>query len=366
MSDVVHPALLIVDDEELVRELLRRILAQGGYKHVMTASSIAEARRLMETETVDLILTDMQMPGGSGLELLTYVHETWPHVATLMITGVDDKALAEKALALGAYGYLIKPFRHNEVLIGVSNAFRRRTLELENQYHRENLEEKVKDRTIDLWKAVNQLEQAEKATRASRTETIERLAIAAEFHDEETGRHVVRMSRYCEVLARAACPDDELCDSIREAGSLHDVGKIGIPDHVLLKPKALSPDERALMQKHAAIGHCILSGSESPLLKLAAEIALTHHEKVDGTGYPKGLVGEAIPLAGRIAAIADVFDALTSDRVYRRAYPLMEAIDIMKKETGRHFDKDLLAVFWRVLPEVLAIKEKRGPGEIAS
>jgi putative two-component system response regulator len=366
MTESVMPSILVVDDEEVIQKVLIRILERSGYSDIKVAASSEEAQELLATEAIDLVLTDMEMEGGSGLDLLAHVHENLPGVATLLITGVDDTDLAEKALALGAYGYFIKPFRQSEVLIGVSNALRRRTLELENLDHREHLEEKVKLRTSDLWAALTKLEYSEKETRASRTETIERLAIAAEYRDEETGRHVIQMSRYCEVLARAAGADHDLCDSIRDAGSLHDVGKIGIPDRILLKPRPLTADERVVMQTHAEMGHRILGGSQSPLLQLAAEIALSHHEWVDGTGYPQGLAGDAIPLAGRIAAIADVFDALTTNRVYRKAFPLMEAVEMMKRGSGWHFDKDLLDVFWDSMPAILEIKGEPGAEALAS
>lgn len=352
-----NPTILIVDDEESFRGMLQGILLRGGYHDVLMASSYEEALRIIGGNSVDLLLTDMQMPGRSGLKLLAEVQASSPHLATLMITARDDTALAEEALAVGAYGYFVKPFRHNEVLIGISNALRRRALELENQGHREHLEHQVKIRTADLWIALQELATSEKDVRASRAETLDRLAAAAEFRDEETGQHVTRMSRYCEALARAAGTDPLLQESIREAASLHDIGKIGIPDSILLKPTSHSPEERLVMQQHAEIGHRILAGSDAPLLKLAAEIALTHHEKVDGTGYPNGLAGESIPLSGRIAAIADVFDALTTNRVYRRAYNLMAAIDIMKKASGTHFDPELLARFLEILPEILQISE---------
>jgi putative two-component system response regulator len=358
-----QPTILVVDDEESIRALVQRVLKRAGYNNLMTASSAEEAINLLATVTVELVLTDMQMPGGSGLELLNHIHENIPSVATLMVTVIDDPALAQSALLLGAYGYIIKPFRHSELLIGVSNALRRRELEIENQNQRDHLEESVKLRSADLWGAVVKLEHSENDVRASRTETIERLAIAAEFRDEETGFHVARMSRYSEILAKRCAPD-ELCRHIREASSLHDVGKIGIPDGVLLKPEPLTDDERMIIEEHPLIGHRILSGSESPLLKLAAEIALTHHEWIDGTGYPHGLSGDAIPLSGRIAAIADVFDALTSNRVYRRAFPLVEAVEIMKKESGTHFDAELLSAFWDVLPEVLEVEHEYGSKEL--
>ena len=354
---VGRPTILIVDDEESFRGLLNDILERGGYDDVLMASSSDEALQIMDANSVELVITDMQMRGGSGLKLLAQLQRSAPHVATLMITATDDTALAEEALAVGAYGYFAKPVRHNEVLIGVSNALRRRALELENQGYREHLEGQVKIRTADLWIALQELATSEKDVRRSRAETLERLATAAEFRDEETGQHVMRMSRYCEALARAAGTDAILQGSIREAASLHDIGKIGIPDSILLKPTPHSTEERLVMQQHAEIGHRILAGSDAPLLKLAAEIALTHHEKVDGTGYPNGLIGESIPLSGRIAAIADVFDALTTNRVYRRAYELVETLDIMKRASGTHFDRELLVAFLGILPEILQIAE---------
>ena len=354
MTLIKQSSVLIVDDEQMAQVTLMRVLKSAGCEQIFTASSAAEARSVLEMEQVDLVLTDVQMPGGSGIELLTYVHETMPGLATLMVTGMDDARLADKALALGAYGYIIKPFRQSEVLIGVSNALRRRQLEIENKAHRDHLEEMVKERTSDLWAAVVKVETAERDVRTSRTETIERLAVAGEFRDEDTGFHVARMSKYCEILARTT--GDDLALTIRESSCLHDVGKIGVPDRILLKPGALLPDERSMMEKHAEIGYQILSGSTSPLLNLAADIAITHHEKFDGTGYPNRLVGDAIPLAGRIAGIADVFDALTSNRVYRKAFQVVEAIEMMKEDAGTHFDPDLLSVFWDVLPEILHVE----------
>jgi putative two-component system response regulator len=351
-------SILVVDDEVKVQKLIVHILERVGYTDVKVASSNDEARSILKTGSVELILTDMQMPGGTGMDLLTFVHETLPEVATLMITGVDDPGVAEKALDLGAYGYLIKPFRVSEVVIGVRNALKRRSLEKENRDHRDHLEERVRLRTAHLWTAVNQLERAHQDIRKSRTETIERLAFAAEYRDQDPGRHVIQMSRYCELLARETTPPaDELAASIRDAASLHDVGKIGVPDKILSKPGTLSPEERCVMETHARIGHSILGGSRSPVLQLAAEIALTHHEWVDGTGYPEGLLGLEIPLSGRIAAIADVFDALTTDRQYRHAYPFLEAVRMMKIESGTHLDAELLETFWGLMPEILRIKE---------
>jgi putative two-component system response regulator len=299
----------------------------------------------------------MNMPGDSGLDLITSLLADHPDLATIMVTGVDDTQMAKVALETGAYGYVIKPFENNEILINVTNALRRRALEIENRRHREKLESMVKERTADLWSAIQELEQAQKDLKSSQAETIERLSIAAEYRDDETARHIHRMSRYCELLLRKSGADEERSEFVRLASIMHDVGKIGIPDYILLKPGKLTPEEYEIMQNHSEFGYRILAGSSSDLLDLAAQIALTHHEKMDGSGYPKGLIGDAIPLEGRVAAIADVFDALTTDRVYRKAYQLGEAIGIMKEGRGSHFDADLLDLFLDSLDVVLKIKE---------
>ncbi len=192
-------------------------------------------------------------------------------------------------------------------------------------------------------------------------ELVRQLLYAAEFRGVEMGPHLERMSRYCELLGRRLGLDDERRELIRTASLLHDIGKIGIPDRILLKPGSLSAQERRLMEQHAEIGYRMLTGSRSELLALAATIAWTHHERFDGTGYPRGLAREAIPLEGRIASVADVFDALTSERVYRPAFSLEEALETMKDGRATHFDPSILDLFLASLPEVVAIKEKYGP-----
>ena len=354
--------ILIVDDDQAVTRLLKRTLQRDGYVAVETASTASEARAKLEEDDYQLVMTDMQMPGGSGLRLLETLKDRCPSLATIMVTGNDDSALVNRALDLGAYGYVVKPFKQTESLINVNNALRRRSLEIENQHHRNHLEEMVKARTADLWGAINKVEASEKSARASRSETIRRLATAAEYRDEETGHHVARMSQYCFLLAQAAGMAQERCEMVREASQLHDIGKIGIPDRVLLKPKAFTPEDRQIMQTHADLGHRMLRGSDSDVLELAATVAWTHHEWFDGSGYPRGLKGETIPLEGRVAAIADVFDALTTHRVYRRAYHLPMVVEMMKEESGTHFDPELLSMVWDVLPDVLRVKESYDAG----
>jgi putative two-component system response regulator len=351
------PRILVVDDEEPIRRVIARLLQRNGYE-TETASDADEAMRLLKEKDFALVLTDMDMPGTSGLDLITQIGAGFDDIATVMVTGMDDAELANSALEIGAYGYIIKPFEPNEILINVMNALRRRSLEIENRAHRLRLEQMVRDRTAELWEAIARLEKAEKNLRGSREETIQRLSIAAEFRDDETAQHIQRMSRYCGLLARKAGEDSERCELLRVASLMHDVGKIGIPDQILLKPGPLTSEERTIMEQHAEIGYRILAGSQSELLRLAAEIAWTHHEHVDGSGYPLGISSEEIPLEGRIAAIADVFDALSSDRVYKKAFPFGQAIDIMREGRGAHFDATLLDLFLDSMDEVLAIREQ--------
>ncbi|HZA40377.1 MAG TPA: HD domain-containing phosphohydrolase [Actinomycetota bacterium] len=349
--------ILVVDDEEPIRRILCRLLERNGYPSA-GARDAEDAMVHLKEDDYSLVLTDMDMPGSSGLDLIMQINQSHPDTATVMVTGMDDAKLAHTALDIGAYGYIIKPFEPNEILINVANALRRRGLEIENRNHRLRLEQMIKERTAELWEAIARLEKAEKDVRLSREETIQRLVIAAEFRDDETAQHIQRMSRYCGLLARSHGADLERAELIRVASLMHDVGKIGIPDSILLKPGKLTPEERTIMQQHSEIGYRILAGSKSELLRTAADIAWTHHERVDGTGYPLGLVGDQIPLEGRIAAIADVFDALTSDRVYKKAFPLGKAVDIMREGRNLHFDPALLDSFLNVIDEALEIRER--------
>ena len=349
--------ILIVDDEEPIRRLLGYLLEPHGYK-VALAGEAREARQRMESGSYALVLCDVNMPGESGMDLIRHILTQYPSTAVIMITGLDSPVLANAALDMGAFGYIIKPFEANEVLINVANALRRRKLEIENAMHRENLEEVVRTRTIALQQALEWLERSEKELRLSREETIQRLAIAAEYRDSSTAQHIQRMSHYCELLARRYGLSPERCDLIRTASPMHDIGKIGTPDHVLLKPGKFTPEEFKVITQHTEIGYRILAGSDSELLKVAALIAWTHHERFDGTGYPRGLKGETIPLEGRITAIADNFDALTTQRVYKPAYDFDHAKELMLKERGKHFDPELLDIFFDSMEEITRIYDQ--------
>ena len=336
--------VLVVDDEELTRRLLARVLTDAGNTCRMAADG-AEARKALAEDHFDVVLTDMNMPGGSGAELISHIADEHRATAVIMVTGVDDAKLADFALRLGAYGYMIKPFKPTEMVIAVSNALRRRALELAMRRQNATLERVVNERTQELSDALARLGDANEEVRLSREQTIHRLALAAEYRDGPTARHVERMSRYCGLLAAEVGLSAERCEEIRLASLMHDVGKIGVPDQILLKPGSLDPAEWEVMRSHTELGYKILCDSGSELLDTAATIALTHHERMDGTGYPHGLSGDDIPIEGRVAAVADVFDALTSDRVYRQAFSISEARDYLERQKGSHFDPIVVEAF---------------------
>jgi putative two-component system response regulator len=337
--------VLVVDADERAASTLTGILRDAGYA-VGTAVDTIEARRRLADESFAALIVDVEPPGEAGLQLVKHAHAEHPDVSALMVAGADRDDLARAAMDLGTHGYIVKPFTANEIMFAVANACRRRELEMDNRAHQEALEQIVRARTTALERSAKQL-------KLTREEMVRRLSRAVEYRDEETGGHTERMSRYCALLAGRAGLDAE---SLRIASPMHDVGKVAIPDHILLKPGRLTPPERAEMERHTVIGHEILSGSRSALLELAAQIALTHHEKFDGTGYPRRLAGSDIPLEGRVAAIADVFDALTSERSYRPALPLEQTLEIMRAERGQHFDPGLLDLFLDSMDNVLEIR----------
>ena len=359
MTSTVKPRILIVDDDETVRSMLTRMLGRHGYG-CESAADGAEARTALASEPFDLALCDLNMPGESGLELVEHVAAEHPETATIMVTGADDSAIAEKALALGTYGYVIKPFYNNELLISIANALRRRRLELESGRHTVLLETAVRERTSELQETVLALRRTEQEVLQSQKETVYRLSRAAAFRDGDMAPHIETMSHYCHLIAQRLDLDRELCKLFYVASPLHDVGKIAIPDRILLKPGPLDDGEREVVKTHAEIGHRMLAGSGGEMLELAASIAWTHHEHFDGGGYPRGLEGASIPVEGRIAAVADVFDALTSDRVYRRAFTIEDAVEEMRLLRGTQFDPMILDVFMDSLEEVLEVKSMYG------
>jgi putative two-component system response regulator len=345
------PELLVVDDENALRISDQRLLRSRGYT-CDGAANAAEARRKLATHDYSLLLLDIDMPGESGMSLLEHVRQHHPSMAVLMVTGQDDPGLARSATELGAFGYLVKPVRPSELLINVSGALYRRELEADNRRAMRRLEGIVSERTSELLKALGTLRRSESKLIASEKETILRLARLVEFRDEETGRHVDRMSSFCGVLAQRIGLAAAQVDELRQASQLHDVGKVAVPDAILFKPGKLTDDEFDVMRGHARKGYEMLVDSPSELVRQGAMIAWTHHEKWNGEGYPRRLGGEDIPLEGRLAAVADVFDALTSHRVYRPAFPVRSALEMMDADRGQHFEPRLLDALHESLDEI--------------
>lgn len=329
--------VLVVDDDHSMCELLATLLREHGYRPTV-AHSAEEARRVLHTRPA-LCICDLMLGPDSGLELAREVSHLAPDVALVMMSGSDDVAVVDQALLLGAYDYLLKPFRETQLLIAVRNALHRRRLERESRMLRDRLQRNLDVRTLEL--------------ELAREETIHRLARAIAFRDTPTGGHVERMAALCGLLAEALGADATRVALIRTASLLHDIGKLGVPDRILLKPGPLTDDERREMQGHTEIGHRLLSGSESELVDIASTIALTHHERYDGAGYPRGLEGPEIPLEGRIAAVCDVFDALTSPRPYRaEPFSVDDALDVLRSERGEAFDPDVVDAFFGALDDV--------------
>jgi putative two-component system response regulator len=337
--------ILIVDDEPDLCVILSRWLEPEGYL-CKIAHSTDEALTRIAAQPFELVVSDIMMPGRSGLELIRELRSSSPETAILMVTALDNRQIALEALHLGAYGYLIKPVDKNEFLINVANALERRTLTLISEQYERELEAKVLERTALI--------------RAREEEIFLRLVWASEYRDDDTGAHIRRLGLFSAELAQSLgwLPMD--IDSIRITAPMHDVGKIGVPDSILLKPGTLTAEEFEVIKKHTTIGASILDGSDIPLLVLAKNIALSHHEKWDGRGYPAGLREEAIPLAARIVAIADVYDALMSDRVYRKAMPEDKALSIMQEGRGSHFDPVVFDCFMDIRQRFLEIMQSTG------
>ncbi len=344
--------ILVVDDEEHNVKALARVLRAAGYQHVTTTTDATEVLPLYLQVHPDLVLLDLHMPKRDGLALLEELRnamEPQSYLPVLVITGDTSAAARRKTLLAGAKDFVTKPFEADELLLRIHNLLETRRLHREILTQNQLLERRVRERTTELEGAY--------------LDTLERLAIAAEFRDDETGRHTERVGESAALLASALGMDRDEVFLIRRAAPLHDVGKIGIPDAVLRKPEALTAEEWDIMRKHTTIGARILSGGRSRVVQLAEEIALNHHEQWDGEGYPRGLRGEGIPLVGRLVMVADVFDALTSDRVYRKAWPAEQVLAYIRQYSGKRFDPRITAILERtdVRHALLAIRAREAP-----
>jgi putative two-component system response regulator len=333
--------ILIVDDEEPIRRSLVRLLEGAGYA-CAAASDAAEARHLLTTKRFDLMLCDVTMPGESGFSLLAYASEAHPDLAVIMVTAVDTPIATDPAARYGAYGYVVKPFNTNVILINIVGALTKRAEHLAEIERSPRATSDIADRIAGVNDELTRLAAADDATRE---ESVVRAAVAAEWRDPDIDRHLQRVSTHAARLAVLAGLPPADVELLRLASQLHDIGKVDIPDAVALKPRLLTEEERLIMQGHTETGFKMLEGSDAPLLRLGSVIALSHHERFDGTGYPHGLVGTAIPLEGRIVAIADVFDALRSRRPYKQAYSKKESLEILRSRRRTQLDPELLDLF---------------------
>ncbi|MEJ7789719.1 MAG: HD domain-containing phosphohydrolase [Thermoleophilaceae bacterium] len=353
--DAAPPAetahILVVESDERYRELLAELLRGAGYACV-TSSDAVDARNLLVSHSFRAVISDVQLPNGEGTDILELAGQ-YPGTASVMLSSTDDRELVDHAVSLGIDAYITKPFKRNEVLVGIAGALRRRVLEIENSRFRARIGASGEERAAELGQTLDRLKGAADKVANSHEQTILRLSQAIEYHDGETEGHVERVGCYTKLLTGFT---DVPPDVVRVASFMHDVGKIAVGASILQKPGQLTSTERQGMERHCEIGYQLLSGSDSELLELAATIALTHHERFDGTGYPQALQGEDIPVEGRIVAVADVFDALTSDRAYRPAFSVEEALAILREGRGTQFDPEVLDRFLACLDEVQSIR----------
>ena len=326
--------ILVVDDEESVRHLLSRMLLRGGYECTLAADA-AQARKFIKDRNFELILCDVAMPGESGIDFIRYVAAEYPDTATIMVTAIDDPEIAETALEAGIYGYIIKPFNANELIINVRNSLRRRDLEIADQTYRKNLEQKVEERTSELQKTLEG--------------TISALTMTVEYRDPYTGGHQQRVSDLSSAIAKETGFSEDKIMGIRMAGLLHDIGKIAIPVEILSKPGRLSKTEFELIKNHSQVGYDILNPIKFPWP--VSQIVLQHHERLDGSGYPNGLSGKEILIEAKILGVVDVVEAMASHRPYRAALGIDKALKEISINKGKFYDTEAANTCLRIFKD---------------
>ncbi len=326
--------ILLVDDESSILKILHRIIKRVGAKSV-TAGSAQEAKEALQTDSFDLLLSDLYMPGESGMELIQWVQKRFPHMGVIIISGEDSPEVAEKALEMGAYGYIIKPFKVNEIIINISNALRRQQLEAQQRVRFDNLEQLVAKRTAELNQALNGVVLA--------------VANTVEFRDPYTAGHQRRVGELSRALARElGCPEEQ-GESIYLAGLIHDLGKVAVPAEILSKPSRLSDIEFALIKTHPQVGFDILKDITFPWP--IADMVLQHHERLDGSGYPHGITEQDILFEAKVLAVADVVEAMSSHRPYRPGLGLENALQELNRTRGTLFDPEVVDSCLRLFRE---------------
>jgi len=345
LLDIGSANILVIDDEEINLEIIEELLTNNGFSNITFFSDPVKAVEYYQQTPPDLVLLDINMPVLSGFNVLQRfedVHHT-PEPPVLVISVLADRETRLQAFKLGAKDFINKPFDDEEAIMRMRNLLEMHLAHKENIEYSQTLEELVQYRTKDLLETQNEM--------------IERLALAAEYRDNDTADHTIRVGHYAKALAQALGMNEKEAENLRLSAPMHDIGKLGIPDNVLLKAGKLDADEWACMQGHAEIGYKILKDSNSLILKNAGIIALSHHEKWDGSGYPSGLKGTEIHLYGRITAVADVFDALTMIRPYKKAWTMEDAAQLIRDESDKHFDPSIVEAFNQVLDQLVVIRE---------
>lgn len=351
-SETEKAKILVLDDNQSNVLLLEKMLRMYRFQDILTLTDPRKAYDVIQTFKPDLVLLDLQMPYIDGFTILEWVRNHYEDsiLPIIIITAQSDKENKLKALSLGASDFVGKPFDHVEVLTRIGNLLQIKLLHNQLQENNLQLEQKIQERTKEI--------------KNLQMELIDRLMRATEFRDEMTGNHILRIGRYTYILARKLGVDEEESVQMSTASKMHDLGKVGIPDNILLKKEKLSYEEMELMKSHSAKGEQILAGSKYRLLQVAAQIAQTHHEKWDGSGYPQGLKGNEIPLAGRIVALTDVFDALITARPYKKGWPLDEVLRYIREQRGLHFDPMVVDAFFDSIEYIKAIAKNSSMEEL--
>lgn len=362
--------ILIVDDEAPNRELLAAMVEALGHDSEVAADGLEALARL--PGGFDLVLLDVMMPGMSGFEVVRRIraHSDHRDLPIVMVTALNSKDDRLRAVEAGANDFITKPVDRTELAVRTASLLKVKQAQDALKQYQAELEAAVATRTADLLHALEELAAAQRTTYEAHLDTVHRLALAAEFKDSYTAGHIYRVSEYCALLGELLNLSPRDIELLHHASTMHDVGKLAMPDAILLKAGKLTDEEWHTIRQHTTFGAKLLSGSSSEMLEAGRVIALTHHEKWDGSGYPEGLAGEAIPLFGRICALADAFDMLTHDRPDRPAFSNEQAFEVLRSERGVQFDPELTDLFFANLPRVLAIQaawpETRSEGEAES
>ena len=350
--------ILVIDDDDGIRRITQMLVEGLGHQVEPARDGIEGLAKLRLG--VDLILLDVVMPGLDGFDVCRRIRQDpfGKDVPVIMVTSLATREHRLQAVEAGANDFIAKPVDDTELRIRSASLLKMKAAQDELKTYQSHLEDMVEERTVSLRQALEHMAEAQRLAYQAQLETVERLAILAEYKDKVTGRHIQRMSEYCAVIARGMNLPASDVELILHGSRMHDVGKVAMPDAILRKPSSLNPAEWKVMRTHSAIGSAILDKSSSKILEAGRVIALYHHERWDGHGYPSGLAGVDIPLWGRICAVGDVFDAVTSERPYKPAFPNDEALQLLKDGRGKHFDPRVVDVFFECLEEILTIQQK--------